>query len=420
VIVLDLSGFRKVSLQFEEKPSKGELMAAVQAGYSFDTKHVSYRSFHGLVNDALQKLRQVNAEYVLIMSSYHRFNDACGDDDWRAVQIDDYRVNNGTYFQRSPDVNDARYKDGILAYSTIEDLEINDWRGLFRDINGLDRSDGYYPREFGLLMTNNKDYLVLGDSVNGDGYGAVYRINGLEGFEWEGTPGDPPSYSNDLDDMVDLGKHIDWQNVDFFADITLAGWEKAIPRQENERLKAGTIDIPDVVRDAALRYLAEGNPLMADKVVSDGLGFWRHTDAWAWTKAVVEGPRFNELSPSYLQEACELVRSGNISGAAPLLMKNAELSEREAGNWIETYIDHLALSSLPKQSMDIGSILVRSGNISGAAPSLMKNAGFSAREARNRIETYIDHWDHWAVSSPPKQSMDIGSIIARLLSRWRK
>ncbi len=359
MIVLDFSGFRKVSLQFEERPGKAELMAAIQAGYSFDTKHGSYRSFLGLVDDALGKLRQVNAEYVLIMSSYHRFNDACGDDDWRAVQIDDYRVNNGVYFQLAPDVENERYKDGLLASYILEELEINDWRGLFRDINGLDRSDSYYPREFGLLRTNDKEYLVLGDSVNGDGYGAVYRINGLEGFELEGFPGAPWNDADEVDDKVDLGKHIHWQGLESVADGRLAGWEKAIPRQENERLKAATTDIPDVVRDAALRYLAEGNPLMADKVVSDGLGFWRHTDAWAWTKAVVKGPGVNELSPSYLQEACELVRSGNISGAVPLLMKNAELSEREARNWIETYIDHLALSSLPKQSMDIGSITAR-------------------------------------------------------------
>lgn len=359
MIVLDFSGFRKVSLQFEEKPTKAELIAAIQAGFSFDTRHESYISFLGLVDDALRKLRQINAEYTLIMSSYHRFDDACGDDDWRAIQIDDYRVNNGSYFQRVPDVNDASYRDGLLASYILEELEINDWRGLFRDINGLNRSESYYPREFGLLRINDKEYLVLGDSVNGDGYGAVYSINGLNGFQLEGFPPDPWNDADEVDEKVDQGKHINWANLETVADGKLAGWEKAIPRQENERLTSATTDIPDVVRDAALRYLVEGNPIMAEKIVSDGLGFWRHQDAWAWVHAVVEGPRVSESSPTYLQEACEFVRHGNISGAVPLLMNNAELTEREARNWIETYIDHLALSGLPKQNMDAGSVVSR-------------------------------------------------------------
>lgn len=359
MIVLDFSGFRKVSLQFEEKPSKAELIAAIQAGFSFDTKHESYRSFLFLVDDALLKLRQINAEYILIMSSYHRFNDAMGDDDWRAVQIDEYRVNNGAYFHSAPDSKNDRYKDGLLASYILEELEINDWRGLFRDINGLSRSESYYPREFGLLRTNDKEYLILGDSVGGDGYGAVYKINGLNGFQFEGFPPDSDIDPDEVDDKVDLGKHINWANLESIADGKLAGWEKAIPRQENQRLTSATTDIPDVVRDAALRYLVEGNPLMAEKIVSDGLGFWRHQDAWAWVHAVVEGPGVSESSPSYLQEACEYVRNGNISEAVPLLMNNAELTEREARNWIETYIDHLALSGLPKQNMDIGSVVAR-------------------------------------------------------------
>ena len=359
--VLEYDGFRKLRLVFDGKPDRIQLLNAWQAAYAFQTTHSSYAPFQALIRDALGRLRTIDDPYVIALSSYYRFDDACGDDDWRAVQIGSYRLSNGNYFSRGPGPDHPNHAAGQLASAVLDDLEAGDWRGLFRDINGLDRADGYYPREFGLLRKDGGEYLVLGDSVNGDSYGGIFRIHDMQDFEFVGYPRDhdEDGYVGEVDERLDTGKPIEWTDLSEWADGYLENWDQGQLRQERERLRLATLELPDPIRSAALAYLADDNPLAAEKLVSDALGFGRWSEARAWTGAVRGGPGVGLASPSYLQDACEFVRAGDLAAAIPLLMENGNLSEREARNWVETYIDHLALTTSPDRGGGFRELLSR-------------------------------------------------------------
>ena len=337
MIVLDIHGFRNASLRFADMPGKAELIASAQAGFAFDTGHKSYAPFQKLVREALEGLRTIGTDepYVLIMSSYYRFDDASGDHDWRAVQIGSYLVNNGSYFRRLPDPENRHYSGGKLASDLLERLEAENWRTLFRDISGLEPGDEYYPREFGLLRNEGGEYLVLGDSVNGDRSGGIYEISDLQDFEFVGFPEglDDDGYDYEVDDKVDRGQPIRWECLSSWAEGMLEGWDGWIRRQESRRLSYAVIDIPNDIRRKALRYIAKGDVLSADATVSDSLGLGRWHAARAWVETISRGLGVNDLSPGYLREACGFVRRGNSRAAADLMIEGAGFTENEARNW---------------------------------------------------------------------------------------
>lgn len=362
MIVLDVPAFRNVSLRFENAPDKEELIASVQAAFSLDTEHKSYAPFRKLVEDALEKLRTIHTteSYVLIMSSHYRYHDTQDDENWRAVQIGSYLINNGRRSRQLPDPENKHYAAGKLASELLEWLESENWRELFRDISGFDPSERrhpedyehYPPREFGLLRNEEGEYLVLGDSVRGNRYGGIYEIIDLRDFEFVGFP-DGRGY-DEVDERVDQGGPIQWEPLSYWAYRTLEAWgslaryEEAwdvrLRNRELWRLEAAIIDIPDSVRAKARQYLTTGDLFSAEAVVSAGLGPENWAAARAWVATICDGLGADEGSPGYLKDAGMSVRSGYFHAAGQLLMDGAGLTEHEARNWIECYIDFMAIA----------------------------------------------------------------------------
>lgn len=365
MFVLDVPAFRNVSLRFASAPDKEELIASIQAAFSLDTEHKSYAPFRTLVQDALEKLRtiQTTESYVLIMSSPYRDDGTWDDENWRAVQIGSYLVNNGRRFRRLPHPGNKHYAAGKLASELLEWLESENWRELFRDINGFDPTERchpkhfehYPPREFGLLRNEEGEYLVLGDSVRGNCYGGIYEIIDSRDFEFVGFPdnitGDGFGY--EVDERVDQGGPVQWQPLSSWADKTLEAWssltryeeawDARLRRQELWRLEAALIEIPDIIRAKARQHLTLGDLFSAEAVVLAGLGPESWAAVRAWMATISGGLAVYEGSPGYLKDACASVRSGHPHAASKSLMDGAGLTEREARNWIECYYDYMAV-----------------------------------------------------------------------------
>ena len=299
MITLTCDSFKSPPLHFAAKPTLSELVDGVRTAHALDTAHPSYPRFAALINTALGKLSKINAAYLLLMASPYRFDDACGVDDWRAIQIDDYRINNGSYFRRELDKRDPRYADGGLASTVLDKLEKENWRCLFENISGLDPRYGGYLREFALLRVNGGTYLILSDSVEGDEFGGVYQINEGQGLTFIGWPTTLPVYwTDDVDVKVDKGIPLEWLTITSWAEHVLAHWEEKTlphPTPSPQYDEAGTArDVPG-----------------------------------------------GALTPDYLQDTAAILRKGNLDAAVYLMMHRAELSEPDARNWIKTHMRHL-------------------------------------------------------------------------------
>lgn len=221
MFVVNISELYPVTLNFKNKPTNAELIARVKAAFALNETHTSYVLFRSLIQSALRQLRTIEDPYVLTVSSPFRFDDACGDEDWRAVQIGSYKLNNGTFFRGHPDPLHEYYLAGKLASAVMQTLEEQSWRELFRDVIGLERSNTRIPREFGLLRRDGNEYLIVADSV--DGGGAIYKIKDAQDFDLIGFPYDEYEHQGKMpiDKQVDAGEILKWISVSEWANLML-------------------------------------------------------------------------------------------------------------------------------------------------------------------------------------------------------
>lgn len=137
---------------------------------------------------------------AMVMSSSYRFDDACGDEYWLNVSIGSYRYSNGTYFGSNPGSEHPHYEQGQGARAILDSLVARNWAGGIAPLSRLPYLRENGAREIGLLVREDGDFLMIGDSVEG-GRGIFWTIDREAGFAVAGVQSG--GHGAEIDEIVD-------------------------------------------------------------------------------------------------------------------------------------------------------------------------------------------------------------------------
>lgn len=200
------------------------LARAIREALDLARSAPGYDSYLGMTAEACKGLRALSREIggeAIVMSSSHRFDDACGDDYWLTVSIGSYRYSNGTYFGSAPGPDHPHYRQGEGARAILDSLVARHWAGGLAPLSGLPYLRENGAREIGLLVRDDGDFLMIGDSVEG-GRGIFWAIDPETGFSVAGVqPGD----GEEIDEIADSGRPFEIVTIEDFASQLLTAIE---------------------------------------------------------------------------------------------------------------------------------------------------------------------------------------------------
>lgn len=183
------------------------LIEPIRFALDLDRNAPGHRAFGEMIISAATKLKSLSDRLqsnVLVMSSIHRFDDACGDDNWLAVLAGQYQFNNGTYFSASPRADEANFVEGEEARRILGELVQQDWATKFGRITRLRSLHERGAREIGLMAGKQGCYLMIGDSVNG-GRAIFWSVDAENGIRVAGVQASSER-DCEIDEMVDEGR----------------------------------------------------------------------------------------------------------------------------------------------------------------------------------------------------------------------
>lgn len=265
------------------------LARAIREALDLDRSAPGYGSYLDMTAAACERLRALSRDIggeAMVMSSSHRFNDACGDDYWLTVSIGSYRYSNGTYFGSAPGPDHPHHEQGQSARALLDGLVAEHWAGRLAPLARLPYLREHGAREIGLLVREDGDFLMIGDSVTG-GRGIFWSIDPEAGFALAGVQADEEW---EIDELADAGRPFEIATVEHFAAELLVAIQPSAHRPGDS---------------------------------------WKPTPPPGWPAA------------PYAAQVLGMLRDGDVEAARSKLTREAGMTEAAAVNWIATVQDQM-------------------------------------------------------------------------------
>jgi len=215
-----------LELPFGQDPDAAQVAQAIHTTFELKRNAPGYAPFHADMINACRTLRDLaraaGSDTAVVISSSYRFDDASGDTDWMAVSIGDYRFNNGTYFGSAPGPEHPHHAQGKAGRALLAELVKRNWAAR---LGNLSRLKYLKPgaREIGLLIRPDGDFLMIGDSV--EGQSGIFWAVEPGGFRLAGFQSVAAAVAAEIDELVDHGDPIAFVAVDAFAAELVANLE---------------------------------------------------------------------------------------------------------------------------------------------------------------------------------------------------
>lgn len=260
------------------------LARAIREAFDLDRNAPGYGDYLAMTADACRRLRALGLDIggeALVMSSSHRFDDACGDDYWLTVSIGDYRYSNGTYFGSAPAPDHPHYRQGEGARAILDSLVAQHWAGRLAPLSGLPYLRENGAREIGLLVCDQGDFLMIGDSVVG-GRGIFWSIDPAAGFTVAGVQ---PADGWEIDELADCERPFEIVAIEDFASELLGAIETGSDWPGDRSKPIPPPGRPEAAYAAeVLALLREGDVESArSKLVREAGMTEGAAQAWIWT-----------------------------------------------------------------------------------------------------------------------------------------